>query len=190
MKKIAMNIVALVHSELQKGFYTLLMEEIDGRRQLPVILSPSEAQAISAILQQKSTQPIPAYDLINTIIQEFHGEVSEMLIEKVEEGVFQSYLLGYKPDGQSFKIQTRSADAIAVALKRGASIYINEKVLSEVGVFIEETGEVIALKDRSLKDHTITELEMILDDLVAEEKYKKACKIRDIIHEKKKLKRA
>lgn len=190
MKKIAVKITTLVPSEFQKGHYTLLLKEIDGNRQLPIIINHVDAQVISQTFHAETSDPQNIYTPFSTLISELNAHIESVIISEVKDGIFYNYLSGTKADGTDLSVAVRVGTAIALSLQLGCTIHINESVMEEVGVLIKPSGKVIPLKERPLSDYSIEELEDLLEDIIAQEDYKKACDIRDLIEHKKTLKRA
>jgi len=190
MKKIPVQIATLVSSEFQQGHYTLLLKEIDGNRHLPIIINSIDAQVISQNFHADTSNKQNIYTPFSTLFFELNAQIDSVVIAKVMDGIFYNYLSGMKADSTSFKVDVRVGTAIALALQLGCILYVNESVMEEVGVIIEPSGKVIALKERVLSDYSITELQGLLEDTIAQEDYLKACDIRDLIEQKKALKRA
>lgn len=191
MKKIAIKIIALVPSEFQPGYYTLLLEEIGGKRQLPIIIGAFEAQAIAQnVHKDTSKKQFNAFDLFPAFLKEASVNINEFLIADVEEGIFQNYFFGLNANGTDFKLKVRTGEGIAIAIRLNCPIYISAKVMEEVGVLVEESGNVLPLKNRTLEEHTLQELQDLLESLVAKEDYREASRVRDLIQKKKDVKRA
>ncbi len=190
MKKITVQIATLVPSEFQQGYYTLLLKEIDGHRQLPIIINSIDAQVISQTFHSDTPNPQNIYTPFSTLIFELDAQIEAVTIAKVRDGIFSNYLLGTKADGTNLSIEIRIGSAIALSLLLGCPIHVSESVMEEVGVLIKPSGKVVSLKERVLSDYSIEELENLLEDIIAQEDYKKACAIRDLIEQKKTLKRA
>lgn len=190
MKKIAVQIATLVPSEFQQGYYTLLLKEIDGHRQLPIIINSIDAQVISQTFHADTSKQQNIYTPFSTLIFELNAQINSVVIAKVSDGIFSNHLSGVKADGTDLTIEIKVGAAIALSLQLGCLIYVNESVMEEVGVIIEPSGKVVALKERALSDYSIPELEGLLEDTIAQEDYKKAANIRDLIEQKKALKRA
>ncbi|MEM1119458.1 MAG: bifunctional nuclease domain-containing protein [Bacteroidota bacterium] len=190
MKKIAVQISTLVPSEFQTGYYTLLLKEIDGRRQLPIIINSVDAQAISQTFHATAANYHNVYSPFINLLLELNGQIDSVVIENVTDGIFSNFLSGKKADSTALKVDVKVGAALALSLQLGCMIFVNKKVMDEVGVIIEPSGKVVALRERSIADYSISELEHSLADALAKEDYKKACDLRDLIEEKKALKRA
>ena len=122
-KKIRLNIIGLSYSQTQTGAYALILGEETGKRRLPVIIGTSEAQAIAVQLEGLTPYRPLTHDLFLSMASAFHIELLEVNIVKLEEGVFFSELVCAK-DGSKIKIDSRTSDAIALALRFKCPIFV------------------------------------------------------------------
>ena len=133
MRKIRLNILGLSVSQTQSGAYALVLAEENGDRRIPIIIGPVEAQAIAIQLEGlKPPRPL-THDLIKNMALAFDIALLEVTIHKLEEGIFFSELL-CEMDGKEIRIDSRTSDAIALALRTKATILVSEKVLNEAGI--------------------------------------------------------
>lgn len=196
MQKIRLNILGLSVSQTQSGAYALVLSEENGDRRIPIIIGPVEAQAIAIQLEGlKPPRPL-THDLIKNIAIAFNIVLIEVTIHKLEEGIFYSELL-CEMDGREVKIDSRTSDAVALALRFRCPIYTTEDILSKAGIILEteETGktrEKSRGKQSGTADsspfarYTLQELEDMLNEAVQNEDYEKASVIRDEINNRKK----
>jgi bifunctional DNase/RNase len=197
MQKIRLNILGLSISQTQSGAYALVLSEENGNRRIPIIIGPVEAQAIAIQLEGlKPPRPL-THDLIKNIALAFNIVLLEVMIHKLEEGIFFSELL-CELDGQEVKIDSRTSDAVALALRFRCPIYTTEDILEKAGIvfeeeegFMEKTQEKSKSKARSsepssLKNYSLGELEKMLGEAVMNEDYEKASILRDEINNRKK----
>ncbi len=195
MRKIKLNILGLSLSQTQSGAYALVLAEEQGDRRIPIIIGPVEAQAIAIQLEGlKPPRPL-THDLIKNIALAFDIALIEVTIHKLEEGIFYSELL-CEMEGKEVRIDSRTSDAIALALRFRCPIFTTEEILHKAGIILEANEEQLprqkeAEERESAPVHklyskfTITELETALAEAVQNEDYEKASLIRDEIKRRK-----
>jgi bifunctional DNase/RNase len=198
MSLIQLNIKGISYSQTQTGAYALVLNEIEGKRTLPIIIGAFEAQSIAIALEKEIRPPRPlTHDLFKTFSEKFDVDIKEVIIHKLVDGVFFSSLVCVK-DGIEETIDTRTSDAIAIAVRFKAPIYTYENILDKAGVFLkaeeelalsendieEEEEEIItevSLTDNTFSSLNIRELNTQLEQAVIDENYELAAKIRDEI---------
>ena len=198
MSLIQLNIKGISYSQTQSGAYALVLTEMGGSRTLPIVIGAFEAQSIAIALETEIKPPRPlTHDLFKTFSDRFSILVTEVVIHKLVDGVFFSSLICQR-DGVEETIDTRTSDAIAIAVRFQAPIYTYENILEKAGVFLkidEEFGiktpsesekDSTELKKLTTKKETfsavsIEELHKQLTKAVTDEKYELAAKIRDEI---------
>ena len=137
MKKILLKIAGLSYSQTRAGAYALILEEEDGNRRLPVIIGTSEAQSIAIQLEGlKPYRPL-THDLFVSMASSFHIEVTEVNIIKLEEGIFYSEII-CKKENTKIKIDSRTSDAIAIALRFKAPIFVKESIMTKAGMLFDD----------------------------------------------------
>jgi len=196
MQKIRLNILGLSVSQTQSGAYALVLSEENGDRRMPIIIGPVEAQAIAIQLEGlKPPRPL-THDLIKNIALAFEITLIEVVIYKLEEGIFYSELL-CEMDGREVKIDSRTSDAVALALRFRCPIYTTEEILAKAGIILESdemkkpeipkqdkpTG---TSKTSTFSRYTLQELEELLNEAIQNEDYEKASVLRDEITNRKK----
>ena len=196
MQKIRLNILGLSVSQTQSGAYALVLAEENGDRRIPIIIGPVEAQAIAIQLEGlKPPRPL-THDLIKNIALAFNIVLLEVVIHKLEEGIFFSELL-CEMDGREVRIDSRTSDAVALALRFRCPIYTTEDILAKAGIVLDSeegrkqakmsSGENPDTTDSSpFGQYTLLELEELLNDAVQNEDYEKASVLRDEISNRKK----
>ena len=164
MEKIALEIIGLSYSQTQTGAYALVLGETLGeKRRLPIIIGGFEAQAIAIELESMTpTRPL-THDLFKSFSEAFDIEIKEVVIYDLREGIFFAKLISEK-DGKTIEIETRTSDAIAIAVRFKCPIYTYEFILSSAGIILDETT----------KDST-EELEQQIEEI--EEELNKPAKI-------------
>ena len=191
MKKIRLEIVGMSYSQSQSGAYALILGVVGGKRRLPIIIGGFEAQAIAIELEKmKPTRPL-THDLFKNFALHFGITIKEVVINKFEEGIFFSELI-CEHDGIESAIDSRTSDAVALAIRFNCPIYAYESILEEAGILMDEEGETAAAagkkpgKHSRYEDYLMEELEEMLKKAVADENYEEASRIRDEINRRKK----
>jgi uncharacterized protein len=195
MQKIRLNILGLSVSQTQSGAYALVLSEEGGDRRIPIIIGPVEAQAIAIQLEGlKPPRPL-THDLIKNIAVAFNIVLLEVVIHKLEEGIFYSELL-CELDGREVKIDSRTSDAVALALRFRCPIYTSEDILSKAGIVLESEEpkqpkstskrKPEASQSSPFAHYSLQELDEILTEAILNEDYEKASVIRDEISNRKK----
>ncbi len=198
MQKIRLNILGLSVSQTQSGAYALVLSEENGERRIPIIIGPVEAQAIAIQLEGlKPPRPL-THDLIKNMAQAFDIALIEVTIYKLEEGIFYSELL-CEMNGKEIRIDSRTSDAVALALRFRCPIYTSEEILKKAGIVLtqeDEDSPVRSVFDEdydepstsssSYAQYSADELEELLSDAIQNEDYEKASIIRDELNKRKK----
>lgn len=156
--KIKLRVQGLTNSQIQSGAYALILAEEEGARRIPIIVGTSEAQSI-AIALEHITPPRPlTHDLFVTFAQAFGIQLREVFIYKFEDGVFYSELL-FDDGITQVRLDSRTSDAIAIALRVKCDIYTTDQIVAECGVVLEEASsmtdkddEEYALLDKEPED--------------------------------------
>ena len=205
MKKIKLEIVGLSYSQTQSGAYALVLGEFDGKRRLPIIIGGFEAQAIAIELEKMAPSRPLTHDLFKTFSDKFGITVKEVIIHNLSEGIFYSKLICH--DGlKTEEIDSRTSDAIALAVRFKCPIYTYEFMLSSAGIVIDETkeesektedAETGSAVEESFKspaytkssdpyeDLTTEDLREQLKKAIDEEAYEKASKIQAELNKRK-----
>lgn len=192
MKKIELEIVALSHSITQSNSYAVVLGEVNGLRRLPIVIGGFEAQAIAVALEKmKPTRPL-THDLMKNFMLAFNVELHEVIISDLQEGIFYSKLL-CSNEVDTVEIDSRTSDALALAVRFGCPIYIYENIFDIAGVDNpekiineEKPAESVSTGHEDLKQLDIEELERLLNEVLENEDYIRAIAIRDEINSRKK----
>ena len=187
-----MEILGLSTSPSSGGAYALILNETEGRRRLPIIIGTFEAQAIALELEHiKPPRPM-THDLIKTVIEGLNAWVKHILINDLRDGTFFAEIV-CENEGSEVSIDARPSDAIAVAIRFGASIYVNDHVLDEAGIAAEneeeaaepeaaaETVYTPVDKPSAESSNPMDELTKALTAAIKDEDYEKAARLRDEI---------
>lgn len=191
MKKIRLKVVGLSYSETHSGAYALVLQEEEGNKRIPIIIGSFEAQAI-AIQLEKLKPPRPlTHDLFVTFATIFKVDLLEVNIYKLEEGLFYSNLILQKDDEQVV-LDSRTSDAIALALRFDCPIYTTEEIIDKAGILLsfeeekDDNDEERPDRNSIYSKYTIEELEELLQKAIENEDYEKASAIRDELAQRKK----
>jgi hypothetical protein len=197
MKKVKLNILGLSYSQTQTGAYALVLSEAEGTRRIPIIIGAVEAQAIAIQLEGlKPPRPL-THDLFLNVALAFNIELKEVLIHKLEEGIFYAEIV-CEQDKNRIRVDSRTSDAIALALRFECPIYTTEEIIEKAGIIMEfeegaeenENTENTETKGGDpakidYAEYTLDELNDLLDSAITAEDYEKASRIRDEINKRK-----
>ncbi len=184
-----MNILGLSTSPSSGGAYALILNEANGGRRLPIIIGTFEAQAIALELEHiKPPRPM-THDLLKNSICNFDAKVDQVFINDLSEGTFYAKII-FSKNGGRIEQDSRPSDAIALAVRFKAPIFVEETILEEAGILSEEEGRPAgsAFGQSGKPAHEMTEMEKLDNELqtaIETENYEKAARLRDKI---KKLK--
>ena len=204
MRKIELEIIALSHSITQSHSYAVVLGEVSGHRRLPIVIGGFEAQAIAVALEKMApTRPL-THDLAKSICTSFGIELQEVIINNLDDGIFYAQLVCRKGE-DVVEIDSRTSDAIALAVRFDAPIYTYEFILDAAGLVVENPEEekqeiqstqsiekaqsksssssedIADLSKRSLQD-----LKEMLQKHLDREEYERAIAVRDEIDRRRK----
>ncbi len=196
MKKIDLEIVALSHSVTQSHNYAVVLAEVVGNRRLPIVIGGFEAQAIAVAMERMIPNRPLTHDLFRNTLDTFDIELKEVIINNLLDGIFYAQLVCTK-DGEEYAIDSRTSDAIAMAVRFKSPIYTFDFIMEQAGVILDEEddkikdGKVFASdsksppKPDSYDNYSVKALNQMLDEVLESEDYEKAAKIRDEINKRK-----
>ena len=160
--------------------YALVLEEVDGERKIPIIIGHLEAQAIK-VMMVKYHAPRPlTHDLFVTFAQKLEANLKRVLIYKAKDGVFYSYLF-FEKEGEEIKIDSRTSDAIALALRFKCPIYTTEDIMESE--HLHDLGE--GKFSVPISSVSLQMLEEALQNAIEKEEYEQASQLRDEIRKRK-----
>ncbi len=197
MKKIPLDIVALSHSVSPSHNYAVVLGEQEGTRRLPIVIGGFEAQAIAVAMERmKPSRPL-THDLFKNTLDQFSIELKEVVINNLIDGIFFARLICTK-NGETLEVDSRTSDALALAVRFECPIYTYEFILDIAGVVLEETEEANAGakparpkkskpgKGASLSSYSVEDLDRMLQEVLGEEDYERAAEIRDELKRRQK----
>jgi len=193
MKKIELEIVALSHSITQTHSYAVVLGEINGLRRLPIVIGGFEAQAIAVALERMSPSRPLTHDLMKNFMMAFNVDLHEVVINDLQEGIFYSKLVCSSAN-DTVEIDSRTSDALALAVRFGCPIYTYDTILDQAGILMEDDGKTKSAAPVTsetgggddLKSLSLEELEGLLAEVLDHEDYIRAIAIRDEIKSRKK----
>jgi len=191
--------MGISYSQTQSGAYALILIEENGERRIPIIIGGFEAQAIVIKLENLDPPRPLTHDLFKKFADEFNISVKEVMISRLEEGVFFSKLI-CSNGTKEYAIDSRTSDAVALALRFECPIYITEEILEKAGITINPSDSEISVtsETENLSDPVDTnkydsfsddELYKLIDEAVKTEDYERAAAVRDEIEKRKKSKK-
>lgn len=194
MRKIELEIVALSHSITQTHSYAVVLGEVNGLRRLPIVIGGFEAQAIAVALERMQPSRPLTHDLMKNFMNAFSVELQEIVINDLQEGIFYSKLV-CTTENDTVEIDSRTSDALALAVRFGCPIYTYDHILESAGIMMEDTagkkkkkgaGATVESGEGDLGALSIEDLQKALEEAVEVEDYIKASAIKKEIDRRKK----
>lgn len=204
--RIRLKVLGISYSQIQSGAYALILAQIGGPYRIPVVIGAAEAQSI-ALRMESITPPRPmTHDLFVSFAHAFGIKLREVFIYRFEDGIFSSELT-FSDDERTIVIDSRTSDAIAIAMRTGAPIFTTPEILEETGflleessqededeaaaadapVFVEEEDDVADGEPApKIENYTVEELQKLLGRLIEQENYEEAARVNEIIKRKQK----
>lgn len=180
--KIEMDVMGITYSQIQQDAYALLLKQHQGELCIPIVVGVSEAQSILSRLENIIPPRPLTHDLMLSLFHAFGISLDEVLIYKFSEGVFMSRLK-LSNNERNLELDSRTSDAVALALRTNAPIYTTQEVLDKTGFTLKDDEKAKRAK-RSINDLSIEELKKRLNRAVELEKYELAASIQKTINEK------
>jgi len=196
MKKIELEIVALSHSITQSNSYAVVLGEMNGLRRLPIVIGGFEAQAIAVALEHMQPSRPLTHDLMKNFMNSFGVELQEVIISDLQEGIFYSKLVCFS-DNDTVEIDSRTSDALALAVRFGCPVFTYEHILENAGILMDDStskkskSESFGTSEENNPDREdlsglgIEELQVLLNEVLEQEDYLRAISIRDEINKRK-----
>ncbi len=195
MDFIQVDIIGLSTSPSSGGAYALVLGEISGNRRLPIIIGAFEAQAIALELEKIQPPRPMTHDLLRDAFEALDVEVTEVVVDELREGTFFAKVHYADGDGEH-QLDARPSDAVALAVRVDAPIFVAPMVMEEAGIAAEEEG-ISALSPSSSSSSSsssgeaeqggtpLERMERQLEKAIDEEDYERAAKLRDEIEQLK-----
>ena len=192
-KKIRVEVKGLTYSERPSGAYALLLESVNEKIKIPIVIGAFEAQSIAIALDKTTKPPRPmTHDLFQSVLDKHKINLKEVLIKDRQDGVFYAELI-FKSLDKEHQIASRPSDAIALALRSDCPIYTTKEVLIKAGMASMTTPENYSLQNPVISQHQNSDdlnsiskkkLEELLNKAILSEDYELAARIRDTLNNK------
>ncbi len=206
MSLIKLLVKGISYSHTQNGAYALILDEVQGKRKLPIVIGAFEAQSIAIAIDQEMETPRPlTHDLFKTFADSFSIVVKQVIIHKLVDGVFFSSLICER-DAQEHILDARTSDAIALAVRFNAPVFTYKDIMDTAGIVLDvedlqqqeleeleqeqDNDDIVAQleqildnanQEQSFASFTLEQIQTLLEQAIAEEDYEKAAKLRDAI---------
>ena len=190
MSKVKLKVLGLSCSQTQSGAYALILSEENGNRRIPIVIGGFEAQAIAIGLERLHPPRPLTHDLFVNFAKSFDITITEVNIYHLEEGIFYSELVCMN-NGSYMKIDARTSDAVALAIRCNCPIYTTEQIIEKAGIVFNVTEEQTEPAQKEpqpaetgadkYEKLDIKELKKLLDKSISNEDYEEASHIRDEI---------
>jgi bifunctional DNase/RNase len=190
-QKVKLSILGISFSQVQAGAYALIFSEENGPRRLPIVIGTPEAQSI-AIVMEKINPPRPlSHDLMVSVFSALNVELLEVFIYKFDEGAFFAELTLQQGEDQ-YKIDSRTSDGVALAIRTNAPIFTTEEIMKNMAVVFDEEGEektemkdFLSNDDKDLSQLSIQTLNTMLEEALSKEDFEAAINLRDELNKRK-----
>lgn len=190
-QRVKLSILGISFSQVQAGAYALIFSESDGPRRLPIVIGTPEAQSI-AIVMEKINPPRPlSHDLMVSAFSALNVELLDVFIYKFENGAFHAELTLQQGENQ-YKIDSRTSDGVALAVRTGAPIYTTEEIMRTMSVVFDEDGneetdmkEYLSNEDKDISQLSTETLNSLLEEALSKEDFESAISLRDELNKRK-----
>lgn len=191
MERVELNVMGITYSQVQQGAYALVLAQVDGPYRIPIVVGIAEAQAIAVRLENIiPPRPMP-HDLFVSMAHAFGIELEEVFISRFDEGVFLSELT-FRSETTEVVLDSRTSDAVALALRMNAPIYTTREIMEKTGFVMNDKpdGEEDEQSDAAdvgngYQNCSIRKLEKMLQMCVDNEEYEIAAEIKKAIDKKR-----
>ncbi len=188
MDYIQVDIIGLSTSPSSGGAYALVLGEVGGNRRLPIIIGAFEAQAIALELEKIQPPRPMTHDLLRSLFETLGADVTDVVIDDLREGTFFAKIR-YVYDGEEATLDARPSDAVALAVRTDADLFVASGVLDEAGIPADDEGQPVESDAEpdpfegaaSTAMSRLDRMESQLEKAIADEDYEAAAKLRDEI---------
>lgn len=191
MEKVKLEVLGLSYSQAQAGAYALILSVENSEERIPIIIGGFEAQSIAIALEKLSPPRPLTHDLFVSFAEEFEINLKEVVIYKFEEGIFYSKIY-FEKDGEIKEINSRTSDAVAIALRFHSPIYTTLDIVQKTAIILNFTeddepprnqakpAKPIRKEDASeYGSMSVSQLKSLMEKAIADENYERASLIRD-----------
>lgn len=208
-ERIRLKVLGISYSQIQSGAYALILAQAGGPYRIPVVIGAAEAQSIALRMESITTPRPMTHDLFVSFAHAFGVKLLEVFIYRFEDGIFSSELT-FSDGDRTVRIDSRTSDAIAIAMRTGAPIFTTREILDETGFLMEAQNEsdedededeeaaegapefsdepdetATAFSSPKIENYTVEELERTLERLIKQENYEEAARVNEILKQKK-----
>ena len=190
MEKKELTITTLSHSLAQSQNYAVILGEINGNKKLPILIGSFEAQAIAVAMENMEPNRPLTHDLFKNVLVALNVVLKEVIISNLIEGIFYSQLVCLQ-NGKEILVDSRTSDAIALAVRFKCPIFAYQNILDEAGVVLEnenledeDDDDNMINEDDPLGNYSQEDLQDLLNDALSNEDYEQAAIIRDEINKR------
>lgn len=208
-ERIRLKVLGISYSQIQSGAYALILAQAGGPYRIPVVIGAAEAQSIALRMESITTPRPMTHDLFVSFAHAFGVKLLEVFIYRFEDGIFSSELT-FSDGERTVRIDSRTSDAIAIAMRTGAPIFTTREILDETGFLMEAQNESDDDEDEDeeaaegapafsdepdetstafpapkIENYTVEELERTLKRLIEQENYEEAARVNEILKQKK-----
>jgi bifunctional DNase/RNase len=184
MKDVELHITALNASTANENLFVAVLQEINGQRRLPLIIGLQEAQVIAVALEQLQPLRPLTHDLFLTSIASLNATLKHIKITEINKDIYFSVIVLQDKDENLIEIDSRTSDAIALAVRQKCGIFIDNDLFDTVAVYEPIEKNIRTGKTGELEKYTLTELYDLLAKMLKKEDYESAGMVRDIISKK------
>lgn len=198
MRKIELEIAGLSQTFSQSQNYAVLLSETNGIRKLPIVIGAFEAQAIAVAIEKVTINRPLSHDLIKNIFLSFHIQLKEVIIDNLQDGIFYAKLI-CESNGNEMEIDSRTSDALALAVRFNCPIFTYEFILENAGTILNETtkaeeesdvedliaSELTIQSNFDFSKMSLKELNDKLTEFLDHEDYESAARVRDEMERRK-----
>lgn len=184
MKNVELNISALNASTTSAGNFVMVLQEANSTRRLPIIIGLQEAQAIAVALEQMEPVRPLTHDLFLNTLTLLKARLECVKISSIKDDTYLSVIVVKDQDNNLIEIDSRTSDAVALAIRQKCPIYISDYLLTEMAIGEASEGKIFSDKRGQLEQYSLQELYDILGKLLEKEDYESASTVRDIIAKK------
>ena len=190
-KRIRLKVLGLSVGQIKQGAYALILAQVDSPIRIPVVIGEAEARSIAARMEHVTMSRPLTHDLFASLTRAFGIAMVEVFIHKFEDGIFYSEIT-FTDGDRRVQMDSRTSDAIAIAMRTGAPIYTTPEIMEKCGFVMDEISPghhrmVSANPQIEPEEVTIEDLEKQRDDAVEREDYEEAARLTEIINQKKSI---
>lgn len=195
-QRVQLRVLGISYTQLQMGAFALIMAQVNGPYRIPIMIGEAEAKSITIAFEGIDPPRPLTHDLLLSILNEMDAQLVEVFIYKFDNGVFSSELT-ISTEGRTFTVDSRTSDAVALAVRTSAPIWTTPEIISEAGFIINASTSRMQRPDAQQDDpaddapqqksaDSLEQLEQLLKKMVEDENYEEAARITKIIEERKK----